>query len=624
MIQGWTAGLARCGEGIAKHPGIAHGVLFLLVALAAFDLRSVRVDPDWFALLRPNDPVLQSYRQYAANGEGGRTLHLKWPAGATQPPQDVLGDIPGIETIRPLPLPQPRGDGALWFAAVLVPSENPDDYSAAAQAVRHQAGKAGIQLHLTGAPVMLEEYRLSVMHDFSWTSVLSLLLVAALLSTVLRSLRAVAWGVLYELAGLTIATALCVRLTGDLNMLSAALPCVLIGLGADFVIHCIAIARHREDSHGVAKQLYAQVARPMLGGALTTAAAFASLALADLRGLRSVGILGAAGVLLMFLAVILFLPARLESIRWAKQVNSIPTWLPRGATARRSIGLAFAAVCLFLSLFAGRLRTEDRLDHLYDPRLPSLELQAELADDLGVYPSPLFLSVDAERVLQAAEKLADPNLPFRIQADPASMPLSGPVVLPLFAKDNPFAEATFARLEAELAELLGGRDAFVLTGEASVSLHLNELLQRGMKLAFAAVIVVLLLVLVGMFRQVRLVAGPLAVLLLAVCGILGLMALLDIRLSAYTLTLFPLFVGIGVDDCLYVADLSRAGKTLRESPDTLLAITLTTATTVFGYGSLLVTSNPGFRAMGATATIGLLLMYAGAIYALPALLRARD
>ena len=52
----------------------------------------------------------------------------------------------------------------------------------------------------------------------------------------------------------------------------------------------------------------------------------------------------------------------------------------------------------------------------------------------------------------------------------------------------------------------------------------------------------------------------------------------------------------------------------------MLAITLTTVTTLLGYGSLLIARNAGFQAMGATAVIGLALMYAGAVYLLPALL----
>jgi predicted RND superfamily exporter protein len=619
----WTALLERWGQFMSRHRVATHVVLGLLVVAAAVDLRSARVNPDWLGLFEPQDPVLLQYQRYAADGEGGRTLYLKLQRDDAGKTQDALIDLSGVVMIRPLP-PAHRGSPSLWFALVLDPKENPADYERTAEEIRQRLRKAGLPFGLTGAPVLLQEFRDSVQRDFVWTSLLSLALVGGVLLLILRSPVAVLLGIGYELAGLLVAVALCVRLTGDLNMLSAALPCVLVGLGADFVIHCLAVAGDPQEPGLPSVRIYRRLAVPMFGGALTTAAAFASLALADLQGLRTLGALGALGMLCMFVTVLLVLPPMLDRIRRSAPHCPTPVWLPRKRAWRRGLGLGLALACLVLAAFAGRLRSEDRLDHLYDPNLPSLVLQSELAGYLGVYPSPLFLAVDAFRLTDVADQLAAPGHPFQLVLPPGGLPATGKVIVPLFARENPFAADAFASLKKELAKLLGGPDTFVLTGEAAVSLHLNHLLQRGMTLAFGAVFLVLLAVLILLFRRTRFVAGPLTVLLLVMGGILGLMGLLGIRLSAYTLTLFPLFVGIGVDDCLYVTQLARDGKVLRESPETVLAITLTTVTTVFGYGSLLTAHNAGFQAMGATASIGLILMYAGAVYLLPALLGARS
>ncbi len=605
----WVLLLTRWGQGVRRHPWIAHGLLVVLVALAVFDLRSARVDPDWLGLFRPGDPVLREYQQYAADNEGGRTLYLRL-AGDTVPAG--LADVPLVVAVRPLSAAETKGPH--WFSLVLDPKGTASEYEQAAATVRARLQAAGIEFGLTGGPVLLQEFRDSVQRDFVWTSLLSLLLVGLVLVLTLRSVVAVLLGVGYELAGLLVAIAAAVRLTGELNMLSAALPCVLVGLGADFVIHCLAVA----EGDDPAARIYQRLAVPMFGGALTTAAAFASLALADLHGLRSLGVVGALGLLCMFASVVLFLPPMLGLVKRSAPCCPRPVWVPRRPAIRVLAGVGLGSGCLVLALFSGRVRTEDRLDRLYDPELPSLVLQNQLAEQLGVYPSPLFLATDAARVVAVADRLADPALPFRLSPPSGALPVSGPVVIPLFARGNPFAAATFARLQDELTRLLG--DGFTLTGEAAVSLHLNELLQRGMKLAFGAVFLVLLAVLATLFRRARLVAGPLVVLLVVTVGILGLMGLAGIRLSAYTLTLFPLFVGIGVDDCLYVTHLNQAGEQLHRSPKTVLAITLTTVTTVLGYGSLLTARNAGFQAMGATAAIGLVLMYAGAVYLLPALL----
>jgi predicted exporter len=616
----WVPLLNRWSRLLQRHPKAAHGLLAVVVLLAVVDLRSVRMNPDWLELFRPHDPVLVAYQRYAAGGEGSRTLYLKLTAVAAEGVLPCLSDMPGLAEIRPMAAPEARDTALSWHALVLSPAGGAADHERAVAMVRERLRQGGHAFGLTGGPVLLQEFRESVQRDFVWTSLLSLLLVGGVLFVVLRSPVSVLLGLGYEMSGLLVAIAACVRLTGDLNMLSAALPCVLVGLGADFVIHCLAVAGDPHAGGVPSERVYRRLGVPMLGGALTTAAAFLSLTLADLQGLRSVGVLGALGTLLMFGCVILFLPPMLDRVRRPAPRCPVPCWLPRARGWRLGLGLGLALVSLFLAGFAGRLRTEDRLDRLYDPALPSLVLQNELADHLGVYPSPLFLAVNAEQVLAAMGRLADPSLPFQVVVPTEGLPPTGPLVLPLFARGNPFAVETFGAIKDELAGILGGADAFVLTGEASVSLHLNDLLQRGMTAAFAAVSVVLVLVLVGLFRRVRLVLAPLAVLLIPMAGILGLMGLLGIRLSAYTLTLFPLFVGIGVDDCLYVTHLARAGGQLRQSPETVLAITLTTVTTLLGYGSLLIARNAGFQAMGATAVIGLALMYAGAVYLLPALL----
>ena len=108
-----------------------------------------------------------------------------------------------------------------------------------------------------------------------------------------------------------------------------------------------------------------------------------------------------------------------------------------------------------------------------------------------------------------------------------------------------------------------------------------------------------------------------------VLATLGALGLFGISLSAYNLTLFPLFIGIGVDDCLYVAHAARRGRDLGDARHIVRGITLTTVTTLFAYGSLVYAKNYGFASMGKTAAIGLALTYLCALYVLPLFLRRR-
>jgi predicted exporter len=96
---------------------------------------------------------------------------------------------------------------------------------------------------------------------------------------------------------------------------------------------------------------------------------------------------------------------------------------------------------------------------------------------------------------------------------------------------------------------------------------------------------------------------------------------LHIRLSLYTIVLFPLFLGISVDDFIHILFHQLKNKEKLKSNSRLIqSITLTTITTVAGYGSLLIAANTGFRTMGLAAVIGLLVAFSCACYLLPILL----
>ena len=148
----------------------------------------------------------------------------------------------------------------------------------------------------------------------------------ALLSLVLlfafRSIRGLI-AVLIPLAMGTLWTVGLMALTvGYLNLITAFIFAVLLGLGIDFGIHFY--GRFREERALGADTLAAMIATHLSCGhasilaASTTSAAFLALTLADFRGLSQFGGVAAVGVMLCFLAVLIVLPAILFIWeRWA-------------------------------------------------------------------------------------------------------------------------------------------------------------------------------------------------------------------------------------------------------------------------------------------------------------------
>jgi uncharacterized protein len=102
---------------------------------------------------------------------------------------------------------------------------------------------------------------------------------------------------------------------GDLNMITAFLFVILLGLGIDFGIHLFARYRSerlggREVEESIAVTL-ATTGRACRTAMVTTAAAFASLVITDFRGFSQFGYIAAVGVILAFGTMSVILPSLL-------------------------------------------------------------------------------------------------------------------------------------------------------------------------------------------------------------------------------------------------------------------------------------------------------------------------
>jgi len=121
-------------------------------------------------------------------------------------------------------------------------------------------------------------------------------------------------------------------------------------------------------------------------------------------------------------------------------------------------------------------------------------------------------------------------------------------------------------------------------------------------------------------RRLLLVLLPLAVM---VCLSLGFMVLFDMRVNLYNMLVFPLAFGIGVDGAVYVTwalESDAPGRRLLTATRAVLGSTLTS---VAGFGSLMVSDNPGVASIGALASLMLAIALAACLVCLPALHVAR-
>lgn len=612
-----------------RHLWLVYTILIVeALAATAVCLRQGGMDSDIWSLFSPQDPVVAEFRELADRNQMARSIFVR--LDATRPADlrahaTSLHQLPLVETVVPLPPRAPAASPAVsWLQIVLADNHTAATRETTVTAVRDLLDQQPLTYGLTGSDVVMQEFKTSIWRDFGISSLISLILVCSVVAIGYHWTHGIWIGLLCELCGLLVGLALFLGTGGQLNLLSATVPCVLVGLGVDFVIHSVSAATRGEQTPDLAAGLhvYQAVVTPMFWGALTTALAFFSLALAQLDGLRQVGLLGGIGILAMFTHVALLLPPVLT--RYPPHITSMAMRVHALVPRRhpRLWGILLGLACLAVLPFARQLKMEQRIDRLYDPQLPSLAVQSQLADRAGTYPSTIFAAFETRQPAAVIAALQQPDQPFVLTGRPEITTATGTsrVVAALAPRRNPFINAHWDAIATAVRDSLPPAEhtSLSLTGDARLTFHLNRLLGTGMRNALLVICGLLVLVLLLVFRRPTIAAAPLLMFLLAIAGTTGLMGLLDVSMSAYTLSLFPLFVGIGVDDCFHVGHLLKQGGSLRESPHVLLAITMTSLTTLAGYGSLMVARNPGFHDMGLSAIIGLGIMYLGAIWMLPA------
>lgn len=231
-------------------------------------------------------------------------------------------------------------------------------------------------------------------------------------------------GVLWALGAIKI-------IYGSLNIMTAMMMLVLIGLGIDFSIHLV--TRFREElNHGSSLETASKV---MLGGsgvgvitgALTTALAFFTLMVGDTRGVHEFGMAAGLGVILTLTAVFLMLPPMLilrerrqagkrsratgegddQAVRVSGPANQGYRWIGAvAATGYRHPGLFITIVALIMAgSFWGIQHTAFEYDflELEAEGLRSVELQREIPDRFGMSEHAAWLitdSIEESRVLK--------------------------------------------------------------------------------------------------------------------------------------------------------------------------------------------------------------------------------
>ncbi len=216
-------------------------------------------------------------------------------------------------------------------------------------------------------------------------------------------------------------------LFGTLNMFTAMIGLVLLGLGIDFTIHLM--SRYFEErSHGVELQeavvlMIGGTGKGVITGGLTTAAAFFALLVADTVGVYEFGVATGSGIICTLLAVFTSLPALLVIrervlIRLGKELkytrSSKKGWPILGAITGFCWRHNAIILILFVLIAAGSLwgayHTSFEYDFLeLEPQYArAIQLQRVIPDRFGISEQSAWAIVhDVEESRELKENLRD-------------------------------------------------------------------------------------------------------------------------------------------------------------------------------------------------------------------------
>lgn len=112
---------------------------------------------------------------------------------------------------------------------------------------------------------------------------------------------------------------------------------------------------------------------------------------------------------------------------------------------------------------------------------------------------------------------------------------------------------------------------------------------------------------------------------LGLAWLLGMMGLLGLRFSLFSVPILPAVLGIGVDNAIYLVAGLRLSKGRKDGiayaiSETGSAIWAATATTSVGFASFLVADSGGLRSIGMVAVLGILIAACSAILVLPSII----
>src|SRR6059036_2394097 len=277
-------------------------------------------------------------------------------------------------------------------------------------AAQTKAEVPGVNVGITGEPVLEFDEMAQSQHDTLVATIVSLVLVALIFIYGYNESGRPIKATICLVAGLAYTMAFATLVIGHLNILTITFVPMLIGLAIDFGVHLITryeeeLRQGKSEQDALAKAMIF-TGKGIFTGCFTTAGAFLAMALTDFKGIQEMGIISGGGLLICLFPMITLLPVLLLRGKQNVLDHTFPREIEKRARLERIwlerpllVAAVTAALCL-VSLVQGRRVSFDyNLLHMQSEGLPAVVFEQKLIN--SAEKSVLYGAVIAQSLAEA-------------------------------------------------------------------------------------------------------------------------------------------------------------------------------------------------------------------------------
>lgn len=270
----------------------------------------------------------------------------------------------------------------------------------------------GVNVGLTGEPVLENDEMEQSQKDTTLASVVSLLICAVIFIYGYQQTGRPVKATFCLIIGLAYTLAFATLTVGHLNILTITFVPILIGLAIDYGVHLISRyeeeLRHGKSEEAALTKAIVYTGQGIFTGAFTTAGAFLAMAFTNFRGIQEMGIICGGGLLVCLIPMITMLPVLLlkgrqnvidhvQGDQRERRARIESIWLERPGL----VTFITFALCGLALLHLRQVHFDYDLQHMQSAGLPAVEFEKKLIRSAD--KSVLFGAVIATNLAQVVE-----------------------------------------------------------------------------------------------------------------------------------------------------------------------------------------------------------------------------